>query len=208
MALPIRLHEISPGIRGRTWSGTDVLRIGRQKDLEIMLEDASISRLHAEIRPSEQGWQVIDCGSTNGTWLNGARLGFEPRHIRVRDIIQFGRSAMVVESNKELWLTGNDPFPMLEFLRPHASVRKLRLYSVAVCRQIRESEWCSAEFSNLENCYFFHAPGRRHWRLGESRSRKASATPDFLSRVVERAEEKISGSCLFSALRDWLDRLA
>jgi pSer/pThr/pTyr-binding forkhead associated (FHA) protein len=34
--------------------------------------DTSVSRRHAEIRPSAGGWVIVDLGSTNGTRVNGA----------------------------------------------------------------------------------------------------------------------------------------
>ena len=45
--------------------------IGRSRGCEIVLEDAGVSRRHAEIRPSADGWTVEDLGSTNGVLVNG-----------------------------------------------------------------------------------------------------------------------------------------
>jgi hypothetical protein len=36
------------------------------------------------------------------------------------------------------WLAGEEPVPMLEFLRGQASNRKLRLFDVACCRHVWE----------------------------------------------------------------------
>jgi len=131
MALPICLREITPNAQAHTWSGAAVLRVGRLDRLEIALDDTSVSRRHAEIRPSEHGWQVIDCGSTNGTFLNGERLGTEPRHFRIRDIIQFGNIALMVEMSEEYWLKSNDLIAMLHFIQGNTSERKLRLFACA-----------------------------------------------------------------------------
>jgi predicted component of type VI protein secretion system len=49
--------------------------IGRSKECDCVLDDANISRKHAELRRSEHGdWQVVDLGSTNGVKVNGRRV--------------------------------------------------------------------------------------------------------------------------------------
>jgi hypothetical protein len=45
--------------------------IGRSRDCDIIVDDAGISRKHAEIRAGDDGWTVVDLGSTNGVRLNG-----------------------------------------------------------------------------------------------------------------------------------------
>lgn len=45
--------------------------IGRSRECDVVLEDADVSRRHAEIRPAGTGWTVADLGSTNGVRVNG-----------------------------------------------------------------------------------------------------------------------------------------
>jgi hypothetical protein len=47
--------------------------IGRSRDCDIPLQDAGVSRRHAEIRPDQyqEGWVIEDLGSTNGVRING-----------------------------------------------------------------------------------------------------------------------------------------
>lgn len=62
--------------------------IGRQKQNEIPIDDASISGRHCSILREDRRFTLIDLGSTNGTRLNGAsvsRVGLKPK-----DIIQVG----------------------------------------------------------------------------------------------------------------------
>ena len=48
--------------------------IGRESDNFIQLVEPPVSKHHAEIRPSENGWCIRDLGSRNGTFVNGKRV--------------------------------------------------------------------------------------------------------------------------------------
>src|ERR1043166_6537578 len=85
-------------VKGRTWESSAMLLIGRLDPLEIVLEDSSVSRYHAEVRATERGWKVRDLDSTNGTRLNGVRLGNGQWPLRAKDLLQFGEIAVVVET--------------------------------------------------------------------------------------------------------------
>jgi pSer/pThr/pTyr-binding forkhead associated (FHA) protein len=51
------------------------IRLGRRGDLELPLPFAALSGVHARLERGASGWSVEDAGSTNGTWVAGARLG-------------------------------------------------------------------------------------------------------------------------------------
>jgi hypothetical protein len=142
MALPVCLRELSTnetGTEGRSWIVTDAVRIGRKTGLEIVLDNTSVSRVHAEIRPVEGQWQVIDSGSTNGTYRNSVRLGNHyPVLFRVGDVLQFGHMAFTVEMTEEFWLGATDPTTLLGRLRGSASQRKLRLFGCACVSSSRD----------------------------------------------------------------------
>lgn len=101
MKRTIRLRGMSGDIRGRVWESSTLLRIGRLEPLEIVLEDSSVSRYHAEVRGTDLGWRVRDLGSTNGTRLNGVRLGDGATMLRAKDLLQCGEVTFVVESITE-----------------------------------------------------------------------------------------------------------
>lgn len=93
----IRLKGLSGEVKGKAWEAANVLRAGRLGTLEIVLDDSSVSRRHAEVRNADNGWWVRDLESTNGTYVNGVRLGNSERQLHPRDIVQFGKVAMMVE---------------------------------------------------------------------------------------------------------------
>ncbi len=100
MKRTIRLRGISGESKGKVWESETILRAGRLASLEIALDDSSVSRRHAEVRLGDDGWYVRDNESTNGTYVNGVRIGVGEQPVRARDIVQFGKVAMVVELNE------------------------------------------------------------------------------------------------------------
>lgn len=98
MKRTIRLRGISGPHKGKVWESDVILRAGRLASLEIVLDDTSVSRRHAEVRLGPDGtWLVSDQESTNGTYVNGTRVGKTEMPVRARDVIQFGKIAMMVE---------------------------------------------------------------------------------------------------------------
>ena len=67
--------------------------IGKKKgEADIILEDASVSRLHARILKEDTKYYVEDLNSTNGTYKNGLRLQpYERRQLEEGDEITVGR---------------------------------------------------------------------------------------------------------------------
>jgi len=59
-----QFYKIKPG----------VMKIGRTDENEIMVNDQGVSRYHAEIRHNGSSLEIIDLGSTNGTFVNGQQL--------------------------------------------------------------------------------------------------------------------------------------
>ncbi|MBZ4421492.1 FHA domain-containing protein [Myxococcus sp. RHSTA-1-4] len=73
-------------------AATDRLRIGRRMDCDLVIDDPSVSKMHAELRWNEaqQRCTVQDLGSTNGTFLNARTLGGREAVLRDGDILSFG----------------------------------------------------------------------------------------------------------------------
>jgi pSer/pThr/pTyr-binding forkhead associated (FHA) protein len=65
--------------------------LGRSRESDVVLDDANVSRRHAEIRPSGGSWIIVDLGSTNGVRVNGRRID-GPQSLRPGDTIELGSS--------------------------------------------------------------------------------------------------------------------
>ncbi len=50
MKRTIRLRGVNGAVKGRAWESTELLRVGRLDPVEIVLDDSSVSRYHAELR--------------------------------------------------------------------------------------------------------------------------------------------------------------
>ena len=77
--LPARRRGAHRALRRRrrataSRSTTDVTRLGRHPDSEIMLDDITVSRRHAAIERTDEGYVVTDAGSLNGTYVNQERI--------------------------------------------------------------------------------------------------------------------------------------
>jgi hypothetical protein len=70
----------------------DSLSIGRLPDNDLVLDDGSVSKHHAQLRWSEAERQctVKDLGSRNGTFVNGATTAQREVSLRDGDILSFG----------------------------------------------------------------------------------------------------------------------
>jgi signal transduction histidine kinase len=67
---------------------------------ELPLADFTVSRRHAELRPSGRGWHIEDLKSANGTYLNGKRLE-RPALLKDGDQIRMGSTMMVWDASEE-----------------------------------------------------------------------------------------------------------
>ena len=60
---------------GRTFTiGDHPLVVGRSPDVDVVINDANVSRRHAEFWRTSEGVAVRDLQSTNGTFVNGHRI--------------------------------------------------------------------------------------------------------------------------------------
>jgi hypothetical protein len=71
--------------------------IGRAANCQIVLDDALVSRRHAQLLVKEQRVTVVDLGSANGLQVNGDRAG-ESTELTPGDVLTIGQQEMVLRS--------------------------------------------------------------------------------------------------------------
>jgi pSer/pThr/pTyr-binding forkhead associated (FHA) protein len=71
------------------------LRMGRNLDNELVLNDPQVSGGHAEIRRGENEVVLVDLGSSNGTFVNEVAVT-APQTLRHNDVIRMGATEMTL----------------------------------------------------------------------------------------------------------------
>ncbi|MBN1274647.1 MAG: diguanylate cyclase [Candidatus Aminicenantes bacterium] len=75
------------------------MRAGRDKSADIILNDKLISRLHLTIIPHKGLFEVVDNGSTNGTFIDGQKI--DRKKIKPGSVLQMGRTTIRLLYMKE-----------------------------------------------------------------------------------------------------------
>jgi pSer/pThr/pTyr-binding forkhead associated (FHA) protein len=73
----------------------DAAVVGRGSEAHIRIEDAGVSRRHAEVRREGDEVFLVDLGSTNGTTVNGRAV--ERIRLTPGDRISIGRTVLIYE---------------------------------------------------------------------------------------------------------------
>jgi serine phosphatase RsbU (regulator of sigma subunit) len=82
----------------------DQVRIGRSPENDLAIADPSVSRLHATIERTRDGFTIQDLGSRNGVMVNGQRIA-GPTVITERDEVQLGDVILKLRSGPDVTLT-------------------------------------------------------------------------------------------------------
>jgi len=93
--IKIRVKEKGGGEQVLTFD-RDTVNIGRARGNDIVLPRPNISKRHARIMVTEGEMYVIDLKSTNGTYVNGERIG-APVHVGAEDRVFMGDFMLKVE---------------------------------------------------------------------------------------------------------------
>jgi adenylate cyclase len=95
-------------------AGTEPVTAGRGLENRLILPDPSISRRHAEFRPGDDGWTVVDCGSTNGVAVNGRAV--ETATLAAGDALRLGSVQFAVRAAPAGWAEAGEEDAEAELL--------------------------------------------------------------------------------------------
>jgi pSer/pThr/pTyr-binding forkhead associated (FHA) protein len=89
------IDHVSGSRRGQRQElpATGRVRFGRHPECEVSFDphrDIDASSRHAELRPVEAGWVLVDLGSSNGTYVDGHRVTETPVAREVPVLVEFG----------------------------------------------------------------------------------------------------------------------
>jgi hypothetical protein len=85
-------HAIYPLVKGEYASGpVNVLSVGRVDGNDMIMPDYAISKQHSILEIKRGNYTIMDCGSTNGTMVNGKRLDKKPLNLKDGDVVGFAR---------------------------------------------------------------------------------------------------------------------
>jgi predicted component of type VI protein secretion system len=76
-------------------AGSDRLLVGRHPACDVVVADPSVSRRHAQLTLRDGVWVLQDLASTNGTTVNGERVGRVTLH--TGDIVSLGNQALEID---------------------------------------------------------------------------------------------------------------
>ncbi|MEJ2747258.1 MAG: FHA domain-containing protein, partial [Anaerolineae bacterium] len=72
------------------------ITVGRDPMSDIVLNDPEVSRYHAQLVETADGYEIHDMGSTNGTYVAGKRIGDEPVLLRPGQDGAFGSGVFLM----------------------------------------------------------------------------------------------------------------
>jgi pSer/pThr/pTyr-binding forkhead associated (FHA) protein len=88
------LRVLEPvALAGRTVAVAGELTFGRAPGCDVQLDDTYVSQVHARVALTADGVLVDDCNSTNGTYVNSAKV-HGPTVLRPGDRLQLGNVVM------------------------------------------------------------------------------------------------------------------
>jgi signal transduction histidine kinase len=153
----------------------DVYSFGRASDNDIVVEDSGVSRRHGRLLREGDGYNLMDLGSHNGTYVNGRKV--TSTRLEDRDQVQIGQHTLTY------YLQENEPAVPVRDMTVSLEVDYDQIVS-QITRQTRTSETLKGDSSLLSQLQKEQHTLRLLFDLGN-----AISTLNTVEAVSEKAVE-------------------
>jgi HD-GYP domain-containing protein (c-di-GMP phosphodiesterase class II) len=180
---PVNIEILQPaGMQRRIPLDGSEFCIGRDAACTLRLDFPDISRVHARIYHDGQNWLIEDCGSRNGVWINGERVG--RRQLEDGDLVKVG-STLIRFNDDRGGLTSSDMEKVQKFLEISRAISS-SLIPEEVLKRIMDSV---ADISGAERAFLmlFSETGELQLRVARNIEREEIESSEFrISQSVAR----------------------
>jgi class 3 adenylate cyclase len=200
----------------------DKIRIGRHSENDIVLQDVSASRVHAEVFFVDSSNQIVvaDLNSTNGTYVNRQRIS-NTFNLQSNDIIRIGQAVIHVVDESQVRPGAHNPRGthrftrelLLESLDEHAvllyEVSKRLNIIVDIEQAMDEVRAMMKRTMLIDNCQIIHHKDFLHIdktlpdpsALSAILNQAAEVTPTSMYVPVMSGEQEMLGLMYFAKAR-------
>src|SRR5262249_50412884 len=91
---PILVGVMPDGNRIERVIDRSEIGLGKAPHNQLVVSDPTVSNAHAVILSTSGDYSIVDLGSRNGTYVNGEKLGGEPRTLKHGDTIKLGATVL------------------------------------------------------------------------------------------------------------------
>lgn len=139
--IAVKLVALEGEDQGEIDLPSEDVTFGREADCPVVLKDPSISRRHARLTRVENGWELVDLKSGNGTFVNDKRV--DRAIVRHNDEIKLGSALFrfvdpsegmrPVDASAAPVLAASSRAPLLAHLRDNPRLRTVVVVAGVIC---------------------------------------------------------------------------
>ena len=167
---------------------TGELSIGRDESCAVVIDDPSVSRLHATLRVGRE-LSIADAGSANGTWVRDRQVGEDAEPVGVGELIRVGDAALIILPARAAPLRPRRalPQPFFEYRVAEECVRARRDESCFAILRVSGGDRLEDLLRPLD-CMSETAGGETHLLL-------CDVTPGEAAAIAERLDHPATVAC-------------
>ena len=182
--------------------------IGRDSDSDVQIDDRQVSRRHAEINRTPEGYMLRDLGSKNGTYLNGERVSEKPQLIHNGDEVGIALCAKLTFVEDEATVPVM-PVQQKTTLRMDFAAKRVWIKGQEIIPPLSVAQYTLLEllYKNAGNVVSRDKVVETVWSAEEAEGVSEQAIDALARRLRERIAELDPDSKLFETVRGYGFRL-